>query len=95
MNDENSMEVLSQLQLHSEGKKKWLVVPVHEWPPLGNRPGGVIFVEGWDGSYRVVVRENVASPDAPYQKTVWVGGLEHALKNAFSMRAKYKRNGLE
>lgn len=95
MTDENSMEVLSQLQLHSEGKKKWFVVPVHEWPALANRPAGAIFVEGWDGSYRVVVVEMPARPDAPFRKTIWVGGLEHALKNAFSMRAKYKRNGLE
>lgn len=82
------IEILAKVELLRDGKKKLLGVTVHSWSTLRARAGGCIRVEGHDGSYAVLIFSDGGQP-----REVYRGGLEHALRHAWQLAAKYRANG--
>ena len=85
----SEIEIIAKVEMIRDGKKKSLGITVHSWSALCNRAGGCIRVEGADGSYGVyIVTDNGSQPRETYR-----GGLEHALRHAWQLAAKYRANG--
>lgn len=85
---------IATIALESDGKARKLVVIVHAWEALANRPRGSISVEGIEGSYRVIVREYSDTGNVGPETVKYTGGLEHALMKAFKLKTRYLDNGL-
>ena len=84
----SEIEIIAKVELIRDGKKKLLGITVHAWSALCNRAGGFIRVEGHDGSYVVLIFVDGSQP-----REVYRGGLEHALRHAWTLAAKYRANG--
>lgn len=85
----SEIEIVAKVELIRDGKKKLIGITVHAWSALRSREGGCIRVEGADGSYGVfIVTDNGSQPRETYR-----GGLEHALRHAWTLAARYRANG--
>lgn len=85
---------IASIALETDGKAKKLVVVIHVWEALANRPRGSISVEGIEGSYQVIVREYSDTGNVGPETVKYTGGLEHALMKAFKLKGRYLDNGL-
>jgi hypothetical protein len=83
------VEIVASVELIKEGKRRLIGVNVHTWKALRSRAGGMIRVEGADGSYAVYI----VTDDQKEAREVYRGGLEHALRHAWKLAARYRDAG--
>jgi len=87
--EKTEVEIVANVELIKEGKRRLIGVTVHTWKALRSRAGGLIRVEGSDGSYAVwIVTDDQTQPREAYR-----GGLEHALRHAWKLAARYRDAG--
>lgn len=77
-----------------EKKRKYLYALIHRWEARENRDGGLVYIEGSEGSYAVnVLTIPRDANEKPQLFERWRGGFEHAFMRAFKVKGEYEKKG--